>query len=326
MESVMIGKQQIKKDSPGGWTFILTPLNFTRSLPYVISPGLVINKANKSQIAQIKDKFEYFRIFSFPQHFYEFELQKSNENPNWFVPVSLNEEDWRYFVIEFDDDKKLADLHYASHISDLKLDICSLYFYNSGGFSLRLGSVVNVFSSNPLSTFPQIDEERLNDLTITYQKYLIVTGGIGGNTDYPELHRALVMLDGLDLLSPQHPFLVLGLFAIIEMLITHNPKLEDRGDSITHQMQSKIPLLSNRFKSKISVEDFFGEISEKKIWAALYKYRSCVAHGGLVDFSSKELKIVKDAETVKRFLLDVVKKMIRHAFYEPQLYRDLKAC
>jgi len=152
-----------------------------------------------------------------------------------------------------------------------------------------------------------------------------VTQGISGQGDFPEILRAMNMFDSLSLLPVKSEFHVLGLFAIIEMLITHNPKLEDRGDSITHQMQSKIPLLSRRFDRQLDFSSFFGNATEKKVWAALYKYRSALAHGGVPDFQG-DLQILKNANNAKAFLKEVVKALLRHSLQEPQLYRDLRAC
>ena len=133
------------------------------------------------------------------------------------------------------------------------------------------------------------------------------------------------MYDSLRMLSPNSEFHVLGLFAIIEMLITHNPKLEDRGDSISHQMQSKIPLLSRRFRRPVDYQSFFPGANEKRVWTAMYGYRSALAHGGVPDFNAK-LRILKDAPTSVAFLREAVKALLRHSLVEPKLYRDLRGC
>jgi hypothetical protein len=109
------------------------------------------------------------------------------------------------------------------------------------------------------------------------------------------------------------------------MLITHNPKLEDRGDSITHQMKSKIPLLSHRFDRPLDYS-IFQDANKEKIWSALYKYRSAIAHGGVPDFEDKELRVLKDSSNAKIFLKETVKALLRHCLKEPELFRDLREC
>jgi len=120
-------------------------------------------------------------------------------------------------------------------------------------------------------------------------------------------------------------FLCLGLFAIIEMLITHNPRLEDRGDSITHQMKSKMPLLSRRFDRPLPLSEYFGDTGSEKIWSSLYSYRSSLAHGGVPNFG-KDHRALVSKENADKFLLVTVKSLIRHALREPHLYSDLRAC
>jgi len=133
------------------------------------------------------------------------------------------------------------------------------------------------------------------------------------------------MLNALRHLDTSSEFVVIGLFAIIEMLITHNPKLEDRGDSITHQMQTKIPLLSRRFKRELPTHSYFGDADDAKIWTAMYAYRSAVAHGGVADFT-KKLSLLKNPENANNYLRLAVRSLLRQAFEEPELYRDLKKC
>jgi len=134
------------------------------------------------------------------------------------------------------------------------------------------------------------------------------------------------MYDSLGFLMDNSEFNVIGLFAIIEMLITHNPKLEDRGDSITHQMQAKLPLLIRRFQASINHEDFLGKVDSKKVWSALYAFRSSIAHGGVADFSKGAMHVLGSADLATEFVRTVVKGLLRQLLVEPQLFQDLKNC
>jgi hypothetical protein len=62
-----------------------------------------------------------------------------------------------------------------------------------------------------------------------------------------------------------------------------------------------------------------------KVWTALYKYRSSLAHGGNLDFQN-DLQVLKTEEVAEDFLKLVVRGLIRHCLKEPYLYRDLRAC
>lgn len=314
---------------PGGWSLILNSIEVIHALPYEISPGIRLARASNEQVQKIKRRLESLLgdgHFGWA-NFYECVFDKSPENPNTMIPRALAPDQWRYYIIETDDNGKMnIDLQHASNASLMPLDICSVQFMNHGGFGWRTGSLHYHFFSKTYEPPIGIGTDELADLTNSYNQYIKITGGTGGKTEFPEILRAQELLDSLSLIPAYSDFHILGLFAIIEMLITHNPKLEDRGDSITHQMQSKIPLLSKRFAHKPKPGEFFGNASEKKIWSALYKCRSAIAHGGVADFGSGELRLLKDARTAKAFLLDVVRKMIRHSFVEPVLFRDLREC
>ena len=314
---------------PGGWSLVLNSIEVTHPLPYEISPGIRLARASSEQVQKIKRRLESLLgdgHFGWSQ-FYECVFEKSPENADAMMSRPLAPNQWRYYIIETDDYGKMnIDLQHASNASLIPLDTCSVTFMNNGGFGWRTGSLHYHFFGKTFEPPIEIGSDELADLTNSYNQYIQITGGTGGKTEFPEILRAQDLLDSLSLIPTYSDFHILGLFAIIEMLITHNPKLEDRGDSITHQMQSKIPLLSKRFIHKPTPEQFFGNASEKKTWSALYKYRSAIAHGGVADFGSAELQILKDAHTAKAFLLDVVRKMIRHSFAEPVLFRDLRAC
>ena len=319
------------QDTLGGWSLILNNIDVTYPLPYEISPGIRLDRASDERICTIKNRLQLLLGDGQPgwARFFEYAFEKSTENTNSVIMHPLPPDHWRYYIIEFDDNGKLnIDLHLASNASLMPIENCSIRIMNNGGFAWKIGALQNYFSGMEWEWGPPkiIEKTELLDLAEAYHQYIHTTGGIGGNSDFPEILRALDLLDSLSLIPYNSDFHILGLFAIIEMLITHNPKLEDRGDSITHQMQSKIPLLSKRFTHKISPEKFFENTSEKKIWSALYKFRSIIAHGGVADFSSGDLQCLKNAQTAKTFLLDVVRKMIRHTFSEPVLYRDLRAC
>jgi hypothetical protein len=314
----------------GCWAFVLNPFVIETELPFEFASDCFIDKATEAQRQQIKDtltkKIGEDAIWQ-PEHFYESEARPiSNEKDAPTHYVRLPESEWRYYVVTTPDNGKTnINLHLASNISGTALEILGLHFFMNGGHGWRSGILQNHFERQP-ALAKRIGESELRDIAEVYCSYIELVGNSFESTTYPEISRAMNMYDSLSLLRDNSDFHVLGLFAIIEMLITHNPKLEDRGDSITHQMQSKIPLLSRRFEKPLDYSRYFGDTTEKKIWSALYAYRSAIAHGGVPDFHSGQLQILADADNAKAFLREVVKGLLRQALKEPQLYRDLRDC
>lgn len=315
--------------SSGIWSFVVDSIEITAPLPYEIAPGCVIAKADPEMVAKLKNVFDSISGFALtrPQYFYEFETTVQETDSGSKIDIQpVPEDQWRYYVVKTPDDGlKNRDLHLTSKISEVPLNLTTLRFHSTGT-AFDVNGLQRLYHFGPIAPPTKFTETALNDWSEAYCDWTRITNGSTGKTEFPELRRALEMYDNLNSLPEYSEFHILGLFAIIEMLITHNPKLEDRGDSITHQMQSKIPLLSRRFHKPLDVASFFGNASTKKIWSALYAYRSSLAHGGLPDFEAGELRILKNQLHAKSFLSAVVKSMIRHALKEPHLYHDLRAC
>ena len=237
----------------------------------------------------------------------------------------LPESDHHYYVFRTnsneDQNNVLQRIHFAASISICPLYITELYFGNNYQAlrPCRLGG----FQPDFFEERRTISQVELKDIEKNY--YSLENTANNSPTEYVNIENALNMLDDLRNLPRGSKFEVLGLFAIIEMLITHNPKLEDKGDSITHQMRSKIPLLANRFENPLEYTKYFAATKIDAIWSQLYAYRSSVAHGGSVDFKGK-LQALTSAENANKFLYSVVRSLIRHATTEPQLYTDIRNC
>jgi hypothetical protein len=110
---------------------------------------------------------------------------------------------------------------------------------------------------------------------------------------------------------------IVGLFAIIESLITHAPRSSESLDSINHQITNKIILLRKRFSRDVLPKAYFMDATEDKIWKKLYSYRSAVAHGTPVNFDGDH-QILKDRITVIKFLQDNIKELIILGLKEPE--------
>lgn len=122
-----------------------------------------------------------------------------------------------------------------------------------------------------------------------------------------------------------HGLLVVGLFSIIEGLITHRPRLKESLDSIGHQIRSKLTLLQRRFDFPINADAYFPNAKSEKLWPLLYTYRSCIAHGDEPDYGGK-LKPLGGPQNVTRFLVELIRELAITCINDPTLVADLKEC
>lgn len=303
-----------------GYSFFIDSIQMEAELPFLLIDGCTVKKADDEQIDRIKQSVDRFCVGAFShEYYYEYKIVETESGSAF---ERQNKENWRYYIIEHEDNS-IFDLQFASNITDVPLNFSSLRFKN-GGRGYSPSKLQNYFNeANPITKI--VRQHDLEDLSHTYKLINHVAGNVKEGSEFPEIRRALQMYDNLKSLPHYSEFHIIGLFAIIEMLVTHNPKLEDRGDSITHQMRAKIPLLSRRFDKEVNTSDFFGDTSENKIWTHLYKYRSLLAHGGMPDFE-RDLKSLKDFKNVKSFLDLIIRRMLKHSLKEPFLYRDLREC
>jgi hypothetical protein len=138
------------------------------------------------------------------------------------------------------------------------------------------------------------------------------------------LKRHLKELNDLKGLTFESPLRFLGYFAVLESLLTHQPKPTDPYDSITRQIKTKLKLLNHKFPRPIDYGPF-GNESPDKIWNKMYDYRSRLAHGGEPDFV-KQHNILRNHEAALNLVKEAVKATIRFALHEPQLVEDLRDC
>ena len=119
------------------------------------------------------------------------------------------------------------------------------------------------------------------------------------------------------------PLRHLGYFIIMEALLTHAPAHGDPADSLGRQLQTKLPLLSNRMQFALPFEDLDPAASPSTVLSALYSYRSAIAHGTDPSFDGKQ-RVLGSREKVGAFLEIATRRLLRQAVLEPQLVTDLK--
>lgn len=327
----MLEKSQTELGKVGVWAFVLKSIEIRpEELPYELTHGCFIDKASAAQISHTKTNltnilggFSHYGC----QEVYESDVvfKKAEKRGHHHIFTELSESDWRYYVVTSPDDRlNIINLHLASNISAIHLEFGALAFEKTGGIHWQPSVIHEHFTLRSMSLVKKVSKESLDDLSQIYRLFMSRTNGINGkNAPYPEILQAMGMFDELRFLSKDSVFQVLGLFAIIEMLITHNPK--GVGAALTQQIKAKMPLLSRRFDPPLDFSTLLSCKSEEAIWGQLYDYRSCLAHGDSVDFS-KNMKLLKDANTAIDFLKEAVKALLRHYLKEPDLCRDLKKC
>jgi hypothetical protein len=289
-----------------------------------IAPGHKLVRANPAEVAAIKDVLTNSTGITSWSAWQGGEVVKNKNNSTSRSP--LPESQWRYFIVAFQGTNEIVtEIERALCVTPLELKI---------GFTLLHqvfpGKVTPMLIYNAGRLFSQAHRTYVDKLP-----FVDVTPDVAENVaslrnqlrscdqkliDPRPLTEQLLELDAL---PSDSPLLFLGYFAILESLLTHQPRPTDTIDSITRQVRRKIILLDNRWKPRIDYSPF-PKSSPDKVWSVMYSYRSCLAHGGNPDFE-KELHLLVDSDSALG-LLQTVKAILRQALVEPQLILDLRNC
>jgi hypothetical protein len=301
--------------------FVTSNLSITLSLPVEVIPGHILRRPFDEEIARIHSLLSRFTA----PHRIGFECDwEASGDGKGEQSVQLPQDQWRYHVVEppqhgdaLADGSRVIDWH--QHLIERAGRLCDVEFA-VGATLFPAGSSYDSFGplAEPLygpRFRPKIfTEGHLKQLRESYD-------GLGRvAARFSDIERAADMF--LALRRVQHGELyALGVFAIIESLLTHNPVGD--YDSLTHQISTKFPLLSRRMPLPIDYSAF-PDASDAQIWKMLYQYRSAIAHGSQPDFAGK-LKRLKNADLVREFLDAALKALLRFALNEPRLVNDLRA-
>jgi hypothetical protein len=228
-----------------------------------------------------------------------------------------------YFVVTYEDEGiSLLHLQFASNIADIPLlfDVfrCDVY-ENNYVFGYDPDLAFRFFSESEMTTQQTLKKEHLGQIQDIYCSFSSIID------DFPEIINFIKLFNTLRYLHNYHDFKTLGLFSVIESLLTHKPTSSETGDSLTRQVRTKVPLLLRRAESAFDYGAIFKVQDESKIWKSLYDYRSALAHGRRPDFM-KEFATLKDGMVIHDFLIRCIKKLFFVALVEPQLVTDLKEC
>jgi len=318
-----------------GGAFVVSPTEKTEFTPFAfvlnvkglkggraveLAPGYTLRRAEKSEVDFIRE-FIAKDLGDANHGIWETRPPKSGAKP-----VKLPRNKWRYFVIEFGhDDPRIDLLEAALTLAPVSIDLA----FAKIRANLK-GVVVSACVFRLPAVFQSVTALHLNDKMISLGKpegdqikdlFLLMEAHDHSQLD---LSGVIDLLLELKVLPHFSSLQVLGYFAILESLLTHQPRPDDRYDSITRQITQKLALLNRRWTTPLNYDPFKGA-KHDSIWKKMYAYRSAIAHGGKPDFKT-DLALLQDA-TIANFLIrDAVKKSIRQALVEPQLISDLRHC
>ena len=319
-----------------GFHFISTVLDVKVDLPIELTRNITLDRPTKTQLEIIKTtlhKASGLSVLS-PNRYYENSFRFDCDGATTKIIVTpLACDETRYYVLNYNQNlyaKHIRnEVHELLYVADFIYPYLASFFHWTTNEEYGKGKVVGYgidpygiqsFYARPHPEPPKV----LNDESIQRLKYGLDAYRSLEKTKHEGIIRAIEYNFNLKRLSAFNNLQVLCLFMIIEMLLTHNPNNKKIGDSLTHQIKTKIALLSSRLTEPLNYKSFGKEANHEKIWGSLYHYRSCIAHGSHIDFTDNKLKVLKDDKTAYAFLSQATKQILEHALKEPDLINSLK--
>ena len=236
---------------------------------------------------------------------------------------------WKYWVVAFERlSPILREIEHAASLLPIDFEFAfHAYFARPGvddDFSAQSAIPLHIIErySDPELAFDSpkhISKSKLSRVP----EILSQMAGIAVSHGF--IRRAISNFVELKRLPRRSDLEVVGLFAIMESLITHLPRLTESLDSINHQIANKIKLLTRRFTRPVESTRYFEGVYDGKLWKKLYAYRSAVAHGNNPEISG-QFQVLRNADSVTSFLREIIKELILLALREPDLVSDLRGC
>lgn len=316
-----------------GFAFVGNPIEVKGKLPFAISDRLTLNLASPTQRRKIKrylkslgghlNNYEPFECM-----FESLKIVPERPLPDDIEIVELRRKRlpslaWRYYVVEFHHGTvsfesgcaEIESLRAASHLTAHSPRISptfTLGMISSPDFTGDWEFFTGIAADG--GTPIHINPYDLNDLQHCYANTYCLMD------TYPDIARSIKMFNELPLRNGYNELTTLGIFSVLESLLTHNPKGE--YDSIGHQIRSKMALIEMRLRKPIDYSGF-AKTEKDTVWKKLYELRSRIAHGGEIDFD-KSLSVLVGTYEVESFLKSVVRLILRAALEEPDLFVALR--
>ncbi len=307
--------------------FVLNPLEVTGNTPVELIANHFLQKADAEQTRLIRNELHrnYSRHYPHPAYEYEWSPEAKDGSRS---SHQLTQDKFRYWVVTFERTNIRADdLQLATNLLKNDLDFGFHFVYHNEGENAGI-----ISGHSNISSFFESHESMFGNtgngaLVLDAVELSVVKGYVEAikSTEqaHLQIHTAVKDFTQLKSLPRKSNLVVLGYFAIIESLVTHDPK--DDFDSLNHQISTKMSLLSKKFERQLDYKGCFGETSHEQAWKKLYGYRSALAHGTPVDFKTK-FQILKNQFNANAFLKEAVKLTLLFAMEQPEFLADLKKC
>lgn len=299
---------------------LLNRLVVTARVPAEIIPGHVLRRPSIAEAERLRRELREWSGST--DYTLIFESRHVPGSSTVSYDISPHEADWHYWLVEAttsaprDVSKGFSEIEQASKLTNVELN-CRLLLYQSGS------SLARWQGADPFASLSFIDPPLTID-EVWIAEIQEIFGNIKAlDPKWTEVTRALDMYYRLGAIQKDQPMYVVGVFSIIEALLTHRQRPGEAG--LSHQIQTKMNLLHARFRRPLDLSRFPPGFTLCTLWDRLYAYRSCVAHGKRPDFADK-LQLLVNADTANRFLDDAAKALLKHAMIEPQLVTDLRHC
>lgn len=307
----------------GGFYVIATMLKMEFDLPVEITPTIRLEVARPDQLVFFRERVEN-------RHFYETDIVIKNDMPNGksfeFHEIPANE--WRYYIFSYAGGG--LEIHeflsVANLVAPYPISFISCHTRQPFGHGELVGWGIDTVGQQTLfqRVIPDYAIQTLTMADVDEMKELFQHFKRLDNRIDEGVFRAIRLNRTVQRLGSPFDFSILGMFMIIEMLLTHNPNDKEVGDSLTHQIKTKMAFVSSRFKNPLDYSRFGPAADQGQIWGALYTYRSCIAHGNHIDFSKAPLSKLKSATDAFDFLETATKELLAYAIREPSIVNGLK--
>jgi len=282
--------------------------------PITLVRGHELRRATDDEIDEIQKTLDRLAGFI---HYHVRHLWEGNYVQGQFNVLPRNE--WRYFLIAFQGlNETIGKLQQVFDITSAELEFGFTMMHHPDGGSgfgwqgARLFQVLERTRTDG-TFFLDVTRTNIDEFSLTYP--------LLWDNDDPAIRRQVAQLGHLKTLPHDSPLRFLGYFAILESILTHQPKPLDPYDSITRQIKKKLELLQNRWPATVDYGPF-GTASHETVWSAMYAYRSGLAHGSLGEVPP----VLRNVGQAMKLLVSTTKSVIQHALREPQLLRDLREC
>ena len=304
-----------------GFSFLLNRLRYDGQLPFQVSTGVSFNRATKEQSLQIIQIISEGQLKPFGEIWYYTAKPRPAGETGSYTFEHIPVDEVEFWVLNFDSPSRIQRMDIPFRLIEPEVETGALIY--KGGRNFDPPAAFHFFQANIHPVYGDLTEAALREVgeleklieAAKADSQSASKASILGILQNFSSSRAYIRIGHMALLSH---------FTIVEGLLTHSPKT-DAGDSLNHQISTKIPLLFRRMEDGVNHVPFFGEIEISKLWKDLDGVRSAFAHGDHADFKGKFSKL-KEFALVERYVYLSMKALLRLALREPQLIYDLRAC